>query len=62
MGLRKQAVEDLSRLIDLNENEKDSIKRYNQGEALFVCGSRRMQINIVATEKELDSMGDGGGY
>ena len=62
MGLKKQAVEDLSKLIDLNENEKDSIKRYQQGEALFVCGSRRMQINIVATEKELDSMGDGGGY
>lgn len=62
MGLKKQAVEDLSKLIDLNENEKDSIKRYQQGEALFVCGSRRMQINVVATEKELDSMGDGGGF
>ena len=36
MGLRKQAVEDLSLLIDLNENEKDSIKRYSQGEG-FVC-------------------------
>ena len=35
MGLRKQAVEDLSLLIDLNENEKDSIKRYSQGEAMM---------------------------
>lgn len=61
MGLRKQAVEDLSKLIDLNENEKDSIKRYNQGEALFVCGSRRMRINVIVTEKELDSFGSGGG-
>ena len=61
MGLRKQAVEDLSKLIDLNDNEKESIKRYNQGEALFVCGSRRMQINIIATEQELDSFGSGGG-
>ena len=61
MGLKKQAVEDLSRLIDLNDNEKESIKRYSQGEALFVCGSRRMQINIVATEQELDSFGSGGG-
>ena len=61
MGLKKQAVEDLSRLIDLNDNEKDSIKRYGQGEALFVCGSRRMRINIVATEQELDSFGSGGG-
>ena len=61
MGLKKQAVEDLSKLIDLNESEKNSIKGYNQGEALFVCGSRRMQINIMATDQELDSFGSGGG-
>ena len=61
MGLRKQAVEDLAKLIDLNDNEKENIKRYNQGEALFVCGSRRMQINSIATEQELDSFGSGGG-
>ena len=61
MGLKKQAVEDLAKLIDLNDNEKDSIKRYSQGEALFVCGSRRMQINVIATEQELDSFGGGGG-
>ena len=62
MGLRKQAVEDLSRLIDLNENEKDSIKRYSQGEALFVCGNRRMRINVVVTKEELESFGSGGGF
>ena len=61
MGLKKQAVEDLSKLIDLNDNEKESIKHYNQGEALFVCGNRRMRINIIATEQELDSFGSGGG-
>ncbi len=61
MGLKKQAVEDLSRLIDLNDNEKESIKRYTQGEALFVCGSRRMRINVIVTEQELDSFGSGGG-
>ena len=62
MGLRKQAVEDLSLLIDLNENEKDSIKRYSQGEALFVCGNRRMRINVVVTPEELESFGNGGGF
>lgn len=61
MGLKKQAVEDLAKLIDLNDNEKESIKKYNQGEALFICGSRRMRINIIATEQELDSFGSGGG-
>ena len=61
MGLRKQAAEDLSMLIDLNDNEKEGIKRYNQGEALFVCGNRRMQIEVTLTEDELDSFGSGGG-
>ena len=62
MGLKKQAVEDLALLIDLNESEKESIKHYSQGEALFVCGSRRMRINIAVTQEELDSFGTGGGF
>jgi len=61
MGLKKQAVEDLSKLIDLNDNEKESIKHYNQGEALFVCGSRRMRIKVIVTDQELESFGSGGG-
>jgi type IV secretory pathway VirB4 component len=61
MGLKKQAVDDLAMLIDLNENEKDSIKRYSQGEALFVCGSRRMRIKVIVTPEELESFGTGGG-
>lgn len=61
MGLKKQAVEDLSQLIDLNDNEKESIKRYSQGDALFVCGNRRMQINVIVTDEELESFGSGGG-
>ena len=62
MGLRKQAVEDLSKLIDLNESEKEQIKYYNQGDALFVCGNKRMRIQVVITQEELDSFGSGGGY
>ncbi len=61
MGLKKQAVDDLAMLVDLNDNEKDSIKRYNQGEALFICGSRRMRINIIVTPQELESFGERGG-
>jgi energy-coupling factor transporter ATP-binding protein EcfA2 len=62
MGLRKQAVEDLAQLIDLNEQEKEGIKFYPQGQGLFVCGNRRMRINVVATQEELDSFGSGGGH
>ena len=61
MGLKKQAIEDLAQLIDLNEAEKEGIKYYNQGEGLFICGSRRMRINVVATQEELDMFGSGGG-
>ncbi len=61
MNLKKQAVEDLSLLIDLNESEMDSIKYYNQGDALFVCGSRRMRVRVLCTQEELDSFGSGGG-
>ena len=61
MGLKKQATEDLGLLIDLNDNEKESIKQYSQGEALFVCGSKRMRINVVVTPEELASFGSGGG-
>lgn len=61
MGLKKQAVEDLSKLIDLNDNEKENIKRYNQGDALFICGSKRMQISVIATDSELDLFGSRGG-
>ena len=57
MGLKKQAVEDLSKLIDLNDNEIRSIKGYDQGQALFVCGNKRMTINVVVTDEELSSFG-----
>lgn len=61
MGLRKQATEDLGKLIDLNDAEAESIKYYNQGEGLFICGNRRMRINVIVTQAELDSFGSGGG-
>lgn len=62
MNLRKQAVDDLSKLIDLNETEMERIKYYNQGEGLLICGNRRMNMIVIATQEELDSFGSGGGY
>ena len=62
MGLKKQAVEDLGLLIDLNDAEKEEIKYYEQGEALFVCGNRRMNISVILTDDELESFGSGGGH
>ena len=62
INLRKQAVDDLSKLIDLNETEMERIKYYNQGEGLLICGNRRMNMTVIATQEELDSFGSGGGY
>jgi len=62
MNLRKQAVDDLAQLVDLNESEKEGIKYYPQGQGLFICGNRRMRINVVVTSAELDSFGSGGGH
>ena len=61
MNLKKQSVDDLAKLIDLNDNEKENIKRYSQGDGLFVCGNRRMQIHVEVSEEELASFGSGGG-
>jgi len=61
MQLNKQSVEDLAKLVDLNDNEMDNIKRYSQGQALFVCGNKRMQIDVIVTQDELDAFGSGGG-
>ena len=61
MQLNKQSVEDLAKLVDLNDNEKENIKRYSQGQALFVCGNKRLQIDVIVTQDELDSFGSGGG-
>ena len=61
MQLNKQSVEDLAKLVDLNDNEIEGIKRYSQGQALFVCGNKRMQIDVIVTQDELDSFGSGGG-
>ena len=40
----------------------DYKKYYNQGDGLFVCGNRRMRIQVIATQEELDFFGSGGGY
>ena len=61
MNLKKQATEDLGKLIDLNDSELENIKRYNQGDALFICGSKRLQISVIATDGELESFGSKGG-
>jgi hypothetical protein len=41
----------------LNTNETELIQRFTQGNALFVCGNRRIPITVLARDNELIDMG-----
>ena len=56
MNLNKDACEDVRKLERINETEADLIQDLNQGEALFLCGDRRIPIRILATKEELKEM------
>ena len=57
MHLDKDDISDISKLVRLNSNETELIQRFTQGDALFVCGNRRIPISVLATDKELREMG-----
>ena len=57
LNLNKRNVDALSRLVLLNDNEKNSIRKYGQGEGMFICGGKRMRINIVVTSEDLEAFG-----
>ena len=48
-------------VLEVFEVLEESIKHYSQGEALFVCGNRRVRMNVMVTPEELESFGEGGG-
>jgi hypothetical protein len=43
----------------INPTEADLIQDLNQGDALFICGDRRIPIHVMATNAELREMGAG---
>lgn len=56
LNLNLDATNDLSKLMLINEAEKTLIQNFIQGEALLSVGSRRIPINVLATEQELLEM------
>ncbi|MGB4984540.1 MAG: hypothetical protein WBO70_02060, partial [Erysipelotrichaceae bacterium] len=56
MMLEKAPVESLGEMIALNTNEMYSILDYVRGEALFICGNKKYEIEVLASEKELKEM------
>jgi energy-coupling factor transporter ATP-binding protein EcfA2 len=59
MLLKKDACSDVSKLVTLNFNETNLIQDFQQGDALFICGDRRIPIRVLATQAELTEMGAG---
>ena len=52
LHLDKDDCEDVKKLVRLNENETDLVAQFTTGDALFVCGNRRIPIHVHLTEKE----------
>lgn len=56
LHLEKDGIDDLSKLITLNENEMELVEQLGQGDALLICGKRRIPIHILPTTNELKEM------
>lgn len=59
MNLDKDGIEDLAKLETLNENEQFLLQDFHQGEGLFVCGKKRIPMQVFASQEELEEMGAG---
>lgn len=57
LHLERDGIKDLAELVTLNNNEKALIERQMQGDALFICGNRRIPIHVLPTDNELREMG-----
>ncbi len=52
MGIKKNILDYLSSWISFNETESENIRYYSYGNALLICGRRRMSIKITLTPDE----------
>lgn len=57
MNLKLDACNDVAKLVRLNDNEKQLIQDFQQGDGLFIVGDRRIPIHVIATNQELEEMG-----
>ena len=58
MNLTKDGINDLSRLITLTEEEKESIERLSPYQGLFVLGNKKIPVQFLATPDELSLIPD----
>ncbi|MCH1942420.1 VirB4 family type IV secretion system protein [Holdemania massiliensis] len=57
MNLDLDSVCEVSKLVRLNDSEQGIIQEFSQGEALFICGDRRIPISVLCTDAELQEFG-----
>lgn len=57
MHLEQDGAMDLRKLMNMNDNEQAVIENCMRGDALLVCGKRRIPIHVLPTENELYEMG-----
>ena len=57
MYLDKDACNDVLKLCNFNSNEITYLQSFQLGQAIFICGNRRIPIQIIATEQELKEIG-----
>ncbi len=43
----------------INKNEQFLLQDFHQGEGLFVCGKKRIPMQVFASQEELEEMGAG---
>ena len=55
-NVKKNNLDYIGKWISLNDREKENIKYYQAGEGLFICGKRRMNIEIKLTNDELSEI------
>ena len=52
-GLKKNMLDFVASWIAFSEVEKENIRYFQTGNALFICGRRHMNVNIILTPDEL---------
>ena len=53
LHLDQDPANDVSKLVNINQNEYNYIMNFDRAQGLFICGERRIPIRVLATEKEL---------
>jgi hypothetical protein len=57
MGMNQDACNDVAKLESINTNEAMLIQRFYQGDALFICGDRRIPIHVDPSRDEQRDIG-----